>query len=88
MFVLIKTIGDTCATAIAASENKNILRKELRKDAKKILKEYYDDPDDEYGQSILAEQFESLDALKGDNWDDGDEECRLSYEIQEVPCID
>ena len=89
MYALIKQVGDD-ATVVAVSESKELLRKRLDREARRILKIYYYDSTDPWGQQILAELLSSLDTLKKtkkDEWGDGDTEDPLQFQIVRVPVI-
>lgn len=87
MYILVKKLGDD-ATVIATCRKPEPLRKLLKKDARRIIREYYFnvDEDDDTGAQLRDETLASIDAITTQNhWDDGDEEYLLSYDIVKAP---
>ena len=89
MYILVKRCGDY-ATVLATCRKPEPLRELLKRDARRIIREYYaetgEDLIDEYGAQLRDEALASIDAITTENhWDDGDEECLLSYDIVKAP---
>ncbi len=89
MYILVKKLGND-ATVMATCRNPEPLRKLLKKDARRIIRDYYAATDnnliDEYGAQLRDETLASIDAITTQNhWDDGDEDYLLSYDIVKAP---
>lgn len=85
-YVLTKTL-DGATTIVAVSGSKNILREKLIRDAKRIVRKYYD-ADDEFSRKRKTELFRSLNNIcDATHWDDGEENYLLSFDIEEVPLL-
>ena len=87
MWILITTV-DKETRAIAVSKDKDLLRKKLVKDARKYIKDYYfNSYSDEYGRNVGNALLNTLKGFSEDYWEDGDEECPVTYRIMEAPVI-
>ena len=89
MYILVKKLGDD-AIVMATCRKPEPLRKFLKKDARRIIMDYYaatgNNLIDEYGAQLRDETLASIDAITTQNhWDDGDEEYLLSYDIVKAP---
>ena len=84
MYILLKTLGDE-PTVMGVCRRPEPLRKLLKTDAKRIIRNYYFDCDknnDKDGARLRDEKLASIEAITTENyWDDGDEDYLLSYEI-------
>lgn len=86
MYVLTKTLRQD-TTVLAASENKNILRQELVKSAKKLINSYLNMAD-ESDRKKKKELFDSLNNIADATyWCDNDPLCPLSFNIERVPFL-
>lgn len=85
IFILIKTV-DKDVEVVATSLNKKLLANHLKAEVKRHIEEYYD-TEDPY-EKKASERL--LDALEKDStqWSDGDEQCPMSYHIEESTVLD
>lgn len=85
IFILIKTI-DKDVEIVSTSLNKKLLSNLLKKEVKNHIEEYYDTEDP--NEKTIANRL--LDAVEKDStsWSDGDEECPMSYHIEESEVLD
>lgn len=86
MYILIKKLGEE-TSILAASENKELLREKLIKEAKRILSSYLN-PADETDKKKKEELFHSLNNLTDvTSWTDGDPLSPLTFTISQVPVL-
>jgi len=89
MYALLKKTGGD-ASVVAVSKSKDRLRNILKKDAARIIREYFYDCDgDEATQKRKAFLLQSLRELgDGHHWDDGEESYLLEYDIVKTRLLD
>ena len=94
MYALLKYTGDgrdLDVTVVAVSDSVDVLREELRKNARHVISIYFEDSrNDDYEREMKKELLRSLDEFKEGNswvWSDGSEQDPLSYEIVKAPFI-
>ena len=86
MYTLIKQLGED-TSILAVSESKELLRKKLAREAKRILSSYLN-PADEADKKKKKELFHSLNNLgSADSWTDGDTLDPLIFTISRAPVL-